>query len=574
MPSVARSATRQARPASAATSKPRRRPAHRTPPRRGVSTPQVLESSSESSSTSPAPESSRRPNEQRPVASVMPRGGVSATSILRSGTQGNAMQDSDSDVAEDDHAKGTSPSMSDTEWPESDEDYDPLQDAPDGQAARVLDGNPHTMEQCVTGRGILGPLAAGLFDEDLRRSPVRGAQAVAALWSALCMTPAGRKQKLALDAERLVLAPNARLPRHGGPLARPGDLVGLFDIDTIHVFSPTLFCIFASENSFLKSAGSIEMSKHISAQHSTPRPLKLRIPMEEIRVDTNSSSGDGDPPSEQEDAGQLPEDGVHRRARRDPLSGCARTYTMVPLSALVPVVKVAEAGSADGLPFTVAAIFSDTKTPLHKLHEAVRCGKRGKASRRLKDTSVELCALRNALVSAGNETRTALKRRCQQALRELAALPLPQAQALDDMPETEGSVVDRRTALNTIIAGSLSDLHTIDLQVPSSVGALSAQTLSPAGGRGIALHGLSVFAVRRFLDAYDRAIIDALGAGWGMFMAFCKGPQNLLPRTTEIMSALFDSGSGAPFVEQTPAQLQLAADMARRVEQELRRQLA
>lgn len=87
----------------------------------------------QSSSTSPAPESSRRPNEQRPVASVMPRGGVSATSIQRSGTQGNAMQDSDSDVAEDDHAKGTSPSMSDTEWPESDEDYDPLQDAPDGQ---------------------------------------------------------------------------------------------------------------------------------------------------------------------------------------------------------------------------------------------------------------------------------------------------------------------------------------------------------------------------------------------------------------------------------------------------------
>lgn len=40
------------------------------------------------------------------------------------------------------------------------------------------------------------------------------------------------------------------------------------------------------------------------------------------------------------------------------------------------------------------------------------------------------------------------------------------------------------------------------------------------------------------------------------------------------MSALFDSGSGAPFVEQTPAQRQLAADMARRVEQELRRQLA
>lgn len=75
------------------------------------------------------------------------------------------------------------------------------------------------------------------------------------------------------------------------------------------------------------------------------------------------------------------------------------------------------------------------------------------------------CCASNALVSAGNETRTALKHRCQQAVRELAALPLPQAQALDDMPETEGSVVDRRTALNTIIARSLSDLHTIDLQV-------------------------------------------------------------------------------------------------------------
>lgn len=99
----------------------------------------------------------------------------------------------------------------------------------------------------------------------------------------------------------------------------------MYALCDMQVFSPTLFGIFASENSFLKSAGSIEMSKHISAQHSTPRPLKLRIPLEEIRVDTNSSSGDGDPPSEQEDAGQLPEDGVHRRARRDPLSGTSST---------------------------------------------------------------------------------------------------------------------------------------------------------------------------------------------------------------------------------------------------------
>lgn len=99
-----------------------------------------------------------------------------------------------------------------------------------------MDGDPRTIEQCVTQRGVLAQLASGLRSEDLRRNPGRSLTDITALRNALSMAPpAVRQRKLALDGDRLVLAPHARAPRHGGRLACPGELIAQFDVDTIHV---------------------------------------------------------------------------------------------------------------------------------------------------------------------------------------------------------------------------------------------------------------------------------------------------------------------------------------------------
>lgn len=68
---------------------------------------------------------------------------------------------------------------------------------------------------------------------------------------------------------------------------------------------------------------SLEFSTAINTQHSTPRPTKIRFPLEETGAGRGSNSGDTNTPPGQEDAegSQAPEDAAPRHRRRDALAG-------------------------------------------------------------------------------------------------------------------------------------------------------------------------------------------------------------------------------------------------------------
>eukprot|EP00611_Tribonema_gayanum_P018225 TRINITY_DN312_c0_g1_i25.p1 TRINITY_DN312_c0_g1~~TRINITY_DN312_c0_g1_i25.p1 ORF type:complete len:628 (+),score=44.35 TRINITY_DN312_c0_g1_i25:2220-4103(+) len=226
-------ASRTTRPEAARTppSSQSRRGRARTAASRGAATSQQ-EPSSESPSSSGSP-TRHSPDEQDEREETQPaRRRMNATQGRRP-----TMQDPDpaeSDCSDENHST-VAEADSDDEWQsdaeatESEEVYDPLMDdtgeAEDGQpqAPRTLDGHRQTIAECVTGRGVLSHLASGLGDVNVRRNLGRDRAGVLALWGALSMTPAAsRQEKLALDGDRLLLARDARAPRHGGPLSCPG----------------------------------------------------------------------------------------------------------------------------------------------------------------------------------------------------------------------------------------------------------------------------------------------------------------------------------------------------------------
>ncbi|KAG5176748.1 hypothetical protein JKP88DRAFT_249383 [Tribonema minus] len=180
---------------------------------------------SPSSSGSPTRHSPDEQDEREETDSEPPRRRINSTQGRRP-----TMQDADpaeSDCSDDSHST-VAEADSDDKWQfdadatESEKVYDPLMDdageADDG-SARTLDGHRQTIAECVTGRGVLSHLASGLGDVNVRTNLGRDRTGVTALSGALSMTPARRQEKLALDGGRLLLAPDARAPRHGGPLS-------------------------------------------------------------------------------------------------------------------------------------------------------------------------------------------------------------------------------------------------------------------------------------------------------------------------------------------------------------------